>query len=272
MQLFSFACPQLDENSGGSHDDVEADNIAAGALGRARPKSPGPTALTPSEAELALQHGFQEDELKAVHSALPPLATTNGYSGPISSASAIAATLRTIPAVDTGLPSVANQALNPNAAALAAASAMIQGSNLPGSFYGPSGLPSMPSHKRPFALTQEGFLLHSSSEPEGSRQQQQQQQQQQQHHHQQAQAEHVAQRSMGDLGMMGGLGGLDRPFGGGVDVKVSGLGAMCAALGDWQSEEGVEFGYSSKRPRVMWSVELHQKFVAAVNQLGVDSE
>jgi len=29
---------------------------------------------------------------------------------------------------------------------------------------------------------------------------------------------------------------------------------------------------SLKKPRVVWSVELHQQFVAAVNQLGVDSE
>ena len=27
-----------------------------------------------------------------------------------------------------------------------------------------------------------------------------------------------------------------------------------------------------KKPRVVWSVELHRKFVAAVNQLGIDSE
>jgi two-component response regulator ARR-B family len=28
---------------------------------------------------------------------------------------------------------------------------------------------------------------------------------------------------------------------------------------------------AAKKPRVVWSVELHQKFVAAVNQLGIDS-
>lgn len=28
---------------------------------------------------------------------------------------------------------------------------------------------------------------------------------------------------------------------------------------------------SQKKPRVVWSVELHRKFVAAVNQLGIDS-
>jgi two-component response regulator (ARR-B family) len=28
---------------------------------------------------------------------------------------------------------------------------------------------------------------------------------------------------------------------------------------------------TQKKPRVVWSVELHRKFVAAVNQLGVDS-
>jgi two-component response regulator (ARR-B family) len=27
-----------------------------------------------------------------------------------------------------------------------------------------------------------------------------------------------------------------------------------------------------KRPRVVWSVELHRKFVAAVNHLGIDSK
>jgi two-component response regulator (ARR-B family) len=29
---------------------------------------------------------------------------------------------------------------------------------------------------------------------------------------------------------------------------------------------------NQKKPRVVWSVELHQKFVSAVNQLGLDSE
>lgn len=29
---------------------------------------------------------------------------------------------------------------------------------------------------------------------------------------------------------------------------------------------------TQKRPRVVWSIELHRKFVAAVNQLGIDSE
>jgi two-component response regulator (ARR-B family) len=28
---------------------------------------------------------------------------------------------------------------------------------------------------------------------------------------------------------------------------------------------------ASKKPRVVWSVELHQQFVSAVNQLGIDS-
>ncbi len=31
-----------------------------------------------------------------------------------------------------------------------------------------------------------------------------------------------------------------------------------------------EDGNASKKPRVVWSVEMHQRFVAAVNQLGVD--
>lgn len=37
-----------------------------------------------------------------------------------------------------------------------------------------------------------------------------------------------------------------------------------------ESEERDES--SSKKPRVVWSVELHQQFVAAVNQLGIDSK
>lgn len=31
-------------------------------------------------------------------------------------------------------------------------------------------------------------------------------------------------------------------------------------------------GSASKKPRVVWSVEMHQQFVQAVNQLGIDSE
>lgn len=37
-----------------------------------------------------------------------------------------------------------------------------------------------------------------------------------------------------------------------------------------ESEEREES--SSKKPRVVWSVELHQQFVSAVNQLGIDSK
>lgn len=33
-----------------------------------------------------------------------------------------------------------------------------------------------------------------------------------------------------------------------------------------------EEGSSAKKPRVVWSVEMHQQFVAAVNALGIDSE
>jgi two-component response regulator (ARR-B family) len=33
-----------------------------------------------------------------------------------------------------------------------------------------------------------------------------------------------------------------------------------------------EEGAASKKPRVVWSVDMHQQFVHAVNQLGVDSE
>ena len=40
-----------------------------------------------------------------------------------------------------------------------------------------------------------------------------------------------------------------------------------------EEEEGDERDDSStlKKPRVVWSVELHQQFMAAVNQLGIDS-
>lgn len=31
-------------------------------------------------------------------------------------------------------------------------------------------------------------------------------------------------------------------------------------------------GVSAKKARVVWSVEMHQQFVQAVNQLGIDSE
>ena len=37
-----------------------------------------------------------------------------------------------------------------------------------------------------------------------------------------------------------------------------------------ESEEREES--SSKKPRVVWSAELHQQFVSAVNQLGIDSK
>lgn len=33
-----------------------------------------------------------------------------------------------------------------------------------------------------------------------------------------------------------------------------------------------ETSSSQKKPRVVWSIELHRKFVAAVNQLGIDSK
>jgi CheY-like chemotaxis protein len=44
--------------------------------------------------------------------------------------------------------------------------------------------------------------------------------------------------------------------------------------GDDSDENSNENGDSStqKKPRVVWSVELHRKFVAAVNQLGIDSK
>lgn len=46
---------------------------------------------------------------------------------------------------------------------------------------------------------------------------------------------------------------------------------------DEEEDEEHENGHDSddpstqKKPRVVWSVELHRKFVAAVNQLGIDS-
>jgi two-component response regulator (ARR-B family) len=44
--------------------------------------------------------------------------------------------------------------------------------------------------------------------------------------------------------------------------------------GDDSDENSNENGDSStqKKPRVVWSVELHRKFVAAVNQLGIESK
>lgn len=47
---------------------------------------------------------------------------------------------------------------------------------------------------------------------------------------------------------------------------------------DDEDEERDENGHNNedpsaqKKPRVVWSVELHRKFVAAVNQLGIDSK
>lgn len=45
-----------------------------------------------------------------------------------------------------------------------------------------------------------------------------------------------------------------------------------------EEEEGEENGHENedpatqKKPRVVWSIELHRKFVAAVNQLGIESK
>jgi two-component response regulator (ARR-B family) len=38
-----------------------------------------------------------------------------------------------------------------------------------------------------------------------------------------------------------------------------------------ENEHENEDPATQKKPRVVWSVELHRKFVAAVNQLGIDS-
>lgn len=42
--------------------------------------------------------------------------------------------------------------------------------------------------------------------------------------------------------------------------------------GEEQGEDKEEDASNLKKPRVVWSVELHQQFVAAVNQLGVESK
>lgn len=46
--------------------------------------------------------------------------------------------------------------------------------------------------------------------------------------------------------------------------------SCCAVVLHQQARE--EEGNASKKPRVVWSVEMHQQFVQAVNQLGIDSE
>lgn len=42
--------------------------------------------------------------------------------------------------------------------------------------------------------------------------------------------------------------------------------------GEEQGDDKDEDASNLKKPRVVWSVELHQQFVAAVNQLGVESK
>ena len=39
-----------------------------------------------------------------------------------------------------------------------------------------------------------------------------------------------------------------------------------------RTQDRQDDGNASKRPRVVWSVEMHQQFVSAVNQLGIESE
>lgn len=39
-----------------------------------------------------------------------------------------------------------------------------------------------------------------------------------------------------------------------------------------QQRRDSEDGNAAKKPRVVWSVEMHQQFVTAVNQLGVESK
>lgn len=41
---------------------------------------------------------------------------------------------------------------------------------------------------------------------------------------------------------------------------------------DEEDQEEKDDSSTLKKPRVVWSVELHQQFVAAVNQLGIDSK
>lgn len=57
------------------------------------------------------------------------------------------------------------------------------------------------------------------------------------------------------------------------------LGKKRKDQGEDEEEDGEDNGLeneedpsSQKKPRVVWSVELHRKFVAAVDQLGLDSE
>ena len=54
--------------------------------------------------------------------------------------------------------------------------------------------------------------------------------------------------------------------GGGVDMN----GVLCANGTPGAGQSGGNTGGGSKKPRVVWSAELHQQFVNAVNQLGID--
>jgi hypothetical protein len=53
---------------------------------------------------------------------------------------------------------------------------------------------------------------------------------------------------------------------GGVVTAVSVVTVVSVA------EQRDDDGGASKKPRVVWSVEMHQQFVQAVNQLGIDSK
>lgn len=53
----------------------------------------------------------------------------------------------------------------------------------------------------------------------------------------------------------------------GAGLGTCGLGSSGLGNDDMLFENG-----SNKKARVVWSVEMHQQFVNAVNQLGIDSE
>lgn len=71
----------------------------------------------------------------------------------------------------------------------------------------------------------------------------------------------------------GGEGGQGGPLSGSTDQN----GKLNKKRKD-EEDESDENGHENedpatqKKPRVVWSIELHRKFVAAVNQLGIESE
>ena len=47
---------------------------------------------------------------------------------------------------------------------------------------------------------------------------------------------------------------------------------FCVVQAQAQMQHEVDENTSAKKPRVVWSVEMHQQFVNAVNSLGIDSK